>query len=241
MKKVIPIKHDKIWGYEIWLYSPVAGKETKTEDGNNVVNGPLIKIIKANQPLSVQVHPDDKFALELENQQNGKAESWYVLDAERNASLVVGLSSFDEKFIRESLANKTFKNLLVNTNISIGDFINVPAGLVHGIGAGATVFEVQQPSDTTYRYYDYDRLENGKPRELHVDKAIKVQKNLSWSLDPISEQPLIYKNEVGTQEYRKTPSTIKERSIVVDFDARCAYICEAGEKVNFKNYCIVSF
>lgn len=101
MKKIIPIRFDKIWGYEIWLSSPLKGKETLFEDGEKVSFGPLIKIIQANQPLSVQVHPNDEWAKKLENQDNGKSESWYVLEAKPGSSLVTGLSTFDEQVIRE--------------------------------------------------------------------------------------------------------------------------------------------
>lgn len=144
------------------------------------------------------------------------------------------------KLLEKKIANKTFKNLLVYTPVRRGGFFNIPAGLIHGIGEGITVFEVQQPSDVTYRYYDYDRLENGVPRELHIDKAIKVQKDLSYKLSPKWVSPLTYENAVGTQTFLSSPSILEEDSIVVDFDNQCAYLANKGEKIELKNYCVVS-
>lgn len=240
MKKVITQKYDKLWGYELWLYSPVKSKETLFEDGTKATVGPLVKIICANLPLSVQVHPDDKFAKELENQDNGKSEAWYVLDHKPNASLVLGLHTYDKEEIRAAIANKSFKNLLKEVKVKTGDFYDIPAGLVHGIGAGITVLEVQQPSDTTYRYYDYDRLENGKARELHIDKALKVQKELPFALQPSNHNPLTFINEVGSQTYMSEPSILEFDAIIVDLENYDTFLANKGEKISFNKYCIIS-
>ncbi|WKX02749.1 class I mannose-6-phosphate isomerase [Candidatus Mycoplasma mahonii] len=240
MKKIISKKIEKIWGYEIWMYSPVKGMETTFEDGKLTTHGPLIKIIQANRPLSVQVHPDDDFAKELENEENGKTESWYILNHDPDAKIVIGLKHYDEQIIRKKISDGLFEDNLKFINVKIGDFFNIPAGLVHGIGAGIKVLEVQQPSDTTYRYFDYNRLENGKPRELHIDKAIKVQKKLAYNLEPISQKPLTYKNAVGRQIFCVEPSTLKEDSIVIDLNNEVAYLAEKNEMINFSKYVIVS-
>lgn len=240
MKKVITQRYDKVWGYELWLYSPVKNKETFFENWDKTVKGPLVKIICANQPLSVQVHPDNHFAKELENEQNGKAEAWYVLEHKKDASLVLGLTTYDQEEIKKSIVDKTFRKLLKEVKVKTGEFYNIPAGLVHGIGAGITVLEVQQPSDTTYRYYDYDRLENGKPRELHIDKALKVQKQIPFHLEPTHYNPLTYQNEVGTQVYMTEPSTLKKESIIVDLNTYETYVADKGELINFKRYVIIS-
>ena len=241
MKKVITQKHNKIWGYEIWMYSSVPGMETKYEDDSLVEHGPLIKIIKADQALSVQVHPDDSWAKKLESEPNGKSESWYIIDALPNSELVMGIKNYDESIIRQKLNNGTFESELNKVKVTKGEFYNIPAGLIHGIGAGITIFEVQQPSNITYRYYDYDRKENGKPRELHVDKAIKVQKKLDWNLVPSSKNPLQYKNKVGSQTFNNKPTILQEKSIVVDLDNFTAYVAEKNEEINFKNYVLVSY
>lgn len=240
MKKINAIRTDKVWGYEIWLYSPVKNKETTLEDGSKTTHGPLVKIINATQPLSVQVHPDDKLAMELENEKNGKSESWYVLDHKPNATLVLGLSTYDNEKIKEALKNKTFNNLLKQVEIKKGDFINVPAGLVHGIGAGITVLEVQQPSEITYRYYDYDRLENGQLRELHIDKALRSQKQLSFHLEPSNFNPLTFQNKVGTQKFVMGEHVLDSESIVVNLETYESFIANKGEKINFNHWAIIS-
>lgn len=241
MKKVISVKHDKIWGYEIWLYSPLKGMETKFEDGTKPTKGPLVKIIRAEDNLSVQVHPNDTWAKKLENQPNGKSESWFILDANKGARLVMGLKNYDKKLIKAKLEDKSFESLLKTVAVKKGMFFNIPAGLIHGIGAGMTVFEVQQPSDVTYRYYDYNRLQDGKPRELHIDKALKVQKDLDYKLGSIKEDGMItYKNKVGTQVYSTKPIEIKKESLVIDLLTYDTFVFTKGEIVKFKKFVVVS-
>lgn len=241
MIKVKSKKVDKIWGYEIWLYSSVIGQETTLEDGQITDKGPLVKIIQANMPLSVQVHPDDKFAMELENQPNGKSESWFILESHKDSTIVTGLKNYDPEFIRQELASGKFEDNLLKAPAAPGDFFDIPAGLVHGIGANIKLLEVQQPSDVTYRYYDYDRLENGKPRELHVEKALKVQKDIDYKLAPTSNDPLTFKNTVGSQRFFKAPFTLDEDSIIVDIDKEEAYVAQKGETITFAHYCVVSY
>ena len=240
MQKVISKKIDKIWGYEIWLHSTVQGQETKLENGEKTFRGPLVKIIQANMPLSVQVHPDDEFAMELEKQPNGKSESWFILESKPSSKIVTGLKNYDPEFIRAKLEDGTFENNLLKAKAEPGDFFDIPAGLVHGIGADIKLLEVQQPSDVTYRYFDYNRLENGKPRELHVEKALKVQKDLDYKLEPVSKEPLTFKNIVGTQRYFKKPMKLEEDSIIVDIEKEEAYVANAGEEVSFNWYCVIS-
>ncbi len=240
MKKIIPIKHEKIWGYELVLHSPLKASQSKLEDGTPITDGPLIKILKADQPLSVQVHPDDKLAKELENEPNGKSECWYVLEKTNKTEYIVGIKTGDENIIKNSLKDKTFQEQLIKINPNIGDFINVPAGLVHGVGAESKVLEVQQPSDTTYRFYDYDRLQDGQPRELHIDKSIKsLKKELNWKLS---------KNTSGAyevQEYQikifNSESKVENNGVVVDLDKEEAYMVEKNEQVNFKHWALITY
>lgn len=135
----------------------------------------LVKFIDAKQDLSVQVHPDDVYAGEYENQ-NGKTEMWYVLDAAENASLIYGFEHpVSEDILREAVETETLGKHLHKERVHKGDVFYVPAGTVHGIGAGTLVAEIQESSNVTYRVYDYDRVDkNGNKRELHFDKAIKV-------------------------------------------------------------------
>ena len=240
MKKIIPIKYQKIWGYEIWVHSPLQGKATRDLDGNKTKEGPLLKIIKTISPLSVQVHPDDQIAKKLENATNGKSESWYILQTGKNAELVLGLKIFDPKIIRASLQKRDFLPLLKKVKPQVGGFYNIPAGLVHGLGKNITVFELQQASDITYRYYDYDRRDStGNYRELHIEKALQSQKDLSYKLKPVSTKPLIFKNQVATQEFYNKPVILKQNALVVDFNDFVCYKARQGELINLQNYAVI--
>lgn len=149
----------------------------------------LIKFIDAKKDLSVQVHPDDAYAMEYENGQNGKSEMWYVLDASKDAHLVYGLKhDCTEAEIRKAIADGTLLRYLQRVPIQKDDLFFIEAGTVHAIGAGALIAEIQENSNLTYRLYDYDRVgKDGKKRELHVDKAMQVA-NLKSSAQP--RQPL---------------------------------------------------
>ena len=144
----------------------------------------LIKLIDARRDLSVQVHPDDAYARREEGGQQGKTEMWYVLEAEPGAQLVFGLNrkaSVEE--LRESLERGTVEAYLRRVPVKRNDVFYIPAGTVHAIGRGILLAEVQQNSNLTYRLYDYGRLgKDGRPRELHVDKALSVA-NLSGVQD----------------------------------------------------------
>ena len=135
----------------------------------------LIKFIDAKQNLSVQVHPSDDYALKYENSY-GKTESWYIVDAEEGAGIYCGFKrdTNKEEFL-QSLASGEVENLLNFIPVKKGDCYFIPSGTVHAIGAGCLILEIQQNSDLTYRVYDYNRRgADGKLRELHVDKAVKV-------------------------------------------------------------------
>jgi mannose-6-phosphate isomerase len=136
----------------------------------------LTKIITAHDWLSVQVHPNDAYAQRVEAQPLGKTECWYVLAAERDAELVVGWSRDTSRAEYERrVADGTLAEILRKVPVKTGDTVYVPAGLVHAIGPGVTVFETQQASDLTYRMFDWNRKGlDGKPRELRVSKAADV-------------------------------------------------------------------
>jgi mannose-6-phosphate isomerase len=140
----------------------------------------LIKFIDAEDNLSIQVHPDDEYALETANSL-GKTEMWYVIDAKPGAKLVYGLKSgCDVKSLGEAIANGTVEEQLNYVNVKKGDVFFIPSGLVHAIGAGILLAEIQQNSNITYRVYDYNRLgKDGKPRELHITDALNVIVNRS--------------------------------------------------------------
>lgn len=135
----------------------------------------LIKFIDAKKDLSIQIHPDDDYALEIENE-FGKNEMWYVVDCEPGAFLYCGLKQDSSKEeIRERIENNTITDILNKIEVHKGDCVMVKAGTIHAIGAGILICEIQQNSNCTYRMYDYDRKDKfGNKRELHIDKAIDV-------------------------------------------------------------------
>lgn len=149
----------------------------------------LIKLIDANSDLSVQVHPDDAFAREHENGSWGKSEMWYVLDATKDAHLVYGLkNTISREQFKESIEDGSVEKYLQKIPVHPNDVFFVEAGIVHALGAGALVAEIQENSNVTYRLYDYNRVDkDGNKRELHVDKALEVA-NLSASTEP--KQPM---------------------------------------------------
>lgn len=135
----------------------------------------LTKILDANQKLSVQVHPGDAYAYEHENGEFGKTECWYVLDAKEDAEIIYGTYANSKEQLEEYIQNEDWDHLFKRVKVEKGDFFYVPSGTVHAIGEGIMILETQQNSDTTYRIYDYDRVDqDGKKRELHLDKSIDV-------------------------------------------------------------------
>lgn len=147
----------------------------------------LIKFIDAEDNLSIQVHPDDEYGL-LKANSLGKTEMWYVIDAKPGAKLVYGLKpGCDVKSLGEAISNGTVEDQLNYVNVKKGDVFFIPSGLVHAIGAGILLAEIQQNSNITYRVYDYNRLgKDGKPRELHVTDALNVIVNRSeYEIDKI--------------------------------------------------------
>ena len=134
----------------------------------------LTKIIDARDDLSIQVHPDDEYAAEHENGALGKTECWYIMDAPEGATLVIGHNAKTKEELSDMIHQGKWKEFIREIPVKKGDFIQIDPGTVHAIKGGLLILETQQNSDITYRVYDYDRLSNGKPRELHVEKSIDV-------------------------------------------------------------------
>lgn len=148
------------------------GTHPKTRGGLPV----LIKLIDAKEKLSIQVHPNDEFAKAYENGQLGKSEMWYILDAEPGAELIYGLRhDLDKAVLRRSIAERTIEKYVQKIPVQRDDVFYVEAGTIHAIGAGILLAEVQESSDLTYRLYDYHRIgQDGKERELHIEKALEA-------------------------------------------------------------------
>lgn len=137
----------------------------------------LVKIIDSNDDLSIQVHPDDKYAAEHYGKGSlGKTEMWYSIDPQPGAYLYAGFNRpMDAATFKQMIDDNSIVDALAKFDVVKGDFFYLPAGRVHAIGKGNLVVEIQEASDTTYRIYDYDRRDsNGNPRELHVDRAKEV-------------------------------------------------------------------
>ena len=135
----------------------------------------LIKYIDAKENLSIQVHPNDKYARKHEGD-NGKNEMWFVLGADEGAFIYLGFKrDVTKEEVKERIANNTLEEVLNRVGVKPNEAYYIPAGTVHAIGAGCLICEVQQTSNVTYRIYDYGRVDaNGKGRELHVKKALDV-------------------------------------------------------------------
>lgn len=135
----------------------------------------LIKLIDAKNDLSVQVHPDNEYAMRVEKEY-GKTECWYILDCDEDAELIYGFNrNLTSDEFRKAIENNTFMDAVNKVKVKKGDLFFIEAGTLHAIGKGILLAEIQQNSNTTYRVYDYGRLgADGKPRELHTEKAIDV-------------------------------------------------------------------
>ncbi len=160
----------------------------------------LIKLIDAKDPLSIQVHPSDEYALAHEGEY-GKTEVWYIVDAEPGSFLYFGLNRTvtPEEFKRR-IQDNTILEILNKVEVKPGEIYFIPSGTIHAIGAGILICEIQQNSNLTYRVYDYDRRDkDGNPRELHVEKALKVASMEKLDLAPQGAR------SAGAQGGIKTP------------------------------------
>ena len=120
------------------------------------------------------MHPDDTYAGANENGSFGKTECWYILDAPEGATLVIGHNAKDKAELTDMIQNGRWEDFLREVPVKKGDFIQIDPGTVHAIKGGIEILETQQNSDITYRVYDYNRLTDGKPRELHIEKSLDV-------------------------------------------------------------------
>ncbi len=185
--------NEKIWGKEEWIISSHKNgmsyinsgeykglsleefyKNNRELFGINDDEFPLlVKIIDANDDLSIQVHPDDQYAKVNENSL-GKSESWYILDAD-NSDIVVGQNAKLKEEMALAIKEEKVMDKMNVFDINKGDFFYIKPGTVHAIRRNTKILEVQQSSDITYRLYDYNRLgDDGKLRELHIDKSLDV-------------------------------------------------------------------
>jgi mannose-6-phosphate isomerase len=188
---------DRPEGMSVVLNGRLAGKSLRdiVKLGGQEVTGAacatpnfplLFKIIDARTNLSVQVHPDDEAAAEGDGE--AKSELWYVIDADPGAMVYAGFEHpVTPDAFRRALADKTIASLLHPQPVRAGDAILLPGGIIHAAGAGCLLYEMQQNSNTTYRIYDWDRVDAaGKPRELHIEQAMRV---IRWDAQPARPLP----------------------------------------------------
>lgn len=186
----------------------------------------LIKLIDAKNDLSVQVHPDNDYAMRVEKEY-GKTECWYILDCDEDAELIYGFNktiSSDE--FKEKIADNTFLETVNKVKVKKGDLFFIEAGTLHAIGKGILLAEIQQNSNTTYRVYDYGRLgADGKPRKLHVEKAIDVTNCTPPTRSTNPEGEFVVENGYSKQRLTKCDLFNMEK-VSVDI----AYTAFADEK-----------
>ncbi|MBM7551455.1 mannose-6-phosphate isomerase, class I [Thalassobacillus pellis] len=189
----------------------------------------LVKILDSKKDLSVQVHPDDTYAREQENEAYGKTECWYVIDCEEDAEIVFGHHAKTKEELTQMVEHGEWDSLLRSIKVNPGDFFYVPSGTIHAIGAGVQILETQQSSDITYRVYDYDRVGNdGKKRELHLDKSLDV------TTVPHEDPEL---NRTATSDKGLKQETLLEEEyfgvLLWDLNGR-------SPEMHYKNYTLVS-
>jgi mannose-6-phosphate isomerase len=180
----------------------------------------LIKFLDANEDLSIQVHPDDKLAFERHGQK-GKTEMWYIIDADRGASLITGFNrTVNEEIFRELLAHGRLADILNREEAESGDVFFIPAGRIHTIGKGILLAEIQQTSDVTYRVHDFDRTDPaGNKRELHIEDAVGAldytfYKNYKTSYEPYKNKD----NVVVESPYFTTSKLDLDKAFTISSD-----------------------
>lgn len=164
----------------------------------------LTKMIDAKDDLSIQVHPDDTYAGAKENGSLGKMECWYILDCEEDATIIIGHHARDRRELEDMIHNGRWNELIREIPIKKGDFFQINPGCIHAIKGGTLILETQQNSDITYRLYDYDRLQDGKPRPLHIEQSLDViQVPFSEARTDIGEKKTvnIWFNQLITCQY----------------------------------------
>jgi len=232
-----PIVCPKIWGHERWLISTYGDNRTLTIQGEDALGDYplLIKHIVARDDLSLQVHPDDKYAVS-HGLPNGKTEMWYVTRAARGAKIIMGIDTWHAD------APDTGIERYRKVPVRRGDVFFIPAGRVHALGAGVEVLEIQQSSDATFRLFDYGRLgADGKPRPLHIAQARAVMESSTpdevmtiYNRKTEGESTLIKCHAFHVRRIRTTKPmqvSIGERSAITCVHGECI-ISAAGTEVH---------
>ena len=270
--KFSPIFKPTLWGSETWVVSSVKGSESMAINGidkgqtlpeivarygaeflgkkNYEKFGNdfplLIKFIDARQDLSIQVHPDDELSAQRHGKM-GKNEMWYVVDADRGSQLIAGFTQkIETSEYAQKVADGSIENGLNKVCVSEGDCFYIPAGRVHGIGAGMVIAEIQQTSDVTYRIYDYLRRDrDGNLRELHTELALDAIDFEDITTDPkvnytekrddivsLVQCPFFTTNELKlTQSFKRDYTGIDSFRVYMCLSGQCCFLNPNGQSI----------
>ncbi|MBR6140177.1 MAG: class I mannose-6-phosphate isomerase [Bacteroidaceae bacterium] len=270
--KFSPIFKPTLWGSETWVVSAVKGSESIATNGidkgltlpeivarygadflgkkNTEKFGTdfplLIKFIDARQDLSIQVHPDDALSAKRHGKM-GKNEMWYVVDADRGSQLIAGFrQKIEVADYAQKVADGSIEDDLNKVSVGEGDCFYIPAGRVHGIGAGMVIAEIQQTSDVTYRIYDYLRRDrDGNLRELHTELALEAINFQDITTDPkvvytesrdtvvsLVECPFFTTNELKlTKPFKRDYAGIDSFRVYMCLDGQCCFLSPAGQGI----------
>lgn len=270
--KFNPIFKPTLWGSETWVVSAVKGSESVVLNGEDRgmtlpevtarygqefmgkkiaekfgTDFPLlIKFIDARQDLSIQVHPDDALS-QRRHGKMGKNEMWYVVDADRGSQLIAGFRQKTEiADYAQKVADGSIEDDLNKVNVGEGDCFYIPAGRVHGIGAGMVIAEIQQTSDVTYRIYDYLRRDReGNLRELHTELALEAINFQDITTDPkvhynelrdtvveLVQSPFFTTNELKlSQTYTRNYVDIDSFRVYMCLDGQCCFLSPDGQGI----------
>lgn len=195
----------------------------------------LFKFIDAREDLSVQVHPDNLLANSRHNS-FGKTEMWYILDVEKNGRLIIGFNEkVDKQRYLDSLSENQITDILNVVPVQKGDAFIIEPGMVHAIGAGVLLAEIQQTSDITYRIYDWDRLDtNGHLRELHTDLALEAIDFSKWNSKLEYTKEKNFPNPIATTDYFSVNKLIVSKNYVRDLrdiSSFTVYMCLKGKAI----------
>jgi len=219
---------------EVYMYDLV-GEEVYEKYGNEFPV--LIKLIDANDWLSIQVHPDDELAAKRKIGR-GKTEMWYVLGSDEKAQLISGFSQkLNQQTYVRHLENKTLPEVMNYERVAAGDVFFMPAGRVHALGPGVLLAEIQETSDTTYRIYDWDRVdEQGKGRDLHIDEALEAidfELHSKYRTD-YREVPEQSTSLVSCEHFTTNLVSLEKKALEKDYsslDSFVALLCTEGRAI----------
>ena len=203
----------------------------------------LIKVIDSNDWLSIQVHPDDELA-KKRGLGHGKTEMWYILEADKDAELISGFNrKMDKDSYKKHLEDNTLKEVLHTVKVTKEDVFYIPAGRVHALGPGCLLAEIQQTSDTTYRIFDWDRIDAaGMKRELHTEEALdaidfsetkecktKYENKLNRTVTLIDSPHFVTRILSSDQPVIKNISELDSFIVYMAVEGSCVFKCEGGE------------